>query len=717
MSRRSTGPIATWAEIQRRQQRQAEAQQRARVQQQREAERRQRAAERDAARTRREQQAEYRRGREADAARRTDELTARAAELAGVLRGSCAVPAVAPGDLLMSEALEPFSPGALAVPVPMPRLEQYVVPQAHTGWGGRRAQEAAARAQFEHDLYAARAAEEQRGRQLAAYQEQYRRWAEQRLATVREHNARVHERLAAVRRGEPAAVEEYVTAALYASRAWPAGLPRQVTASYEAPERRLSLTWELPGFDVVPEVAAVRYMPTADRDKDVARPAGERRAAYRDLLAQILLLVLRGVFAADDFGLVECAALDGFVDGTDPATGHRQPICLASVWAGREAFEAVRLERVDAVECLVGALGGRLSARPDRPTAVEPVRPPGASARTAAVAVRSGAAAAQGDGDEPDLLAMDPLEFEELIAELFRAMGMQAVTTVRSGDGGVDVDAYDPDPIRGGTIVVQVKRYRNTVSPSAVRDLYGTVQSIGANKGVLVTTSRFGRTSHAFAEGKPLTLVSGTDLVGLLHAHGLAGQLGPGAVARTDSGADSGAGSGADSAADSGAESGVSVLGLWWAGAVRLDVCALVCRGGQALGDEHLVFYNNPATPDGTVRIVPPPGEDKAALAVAFERLPAEADRLVLVAAVDPAADPDADLAGFTGARIRLLDAAGAESGRLDVNDGRPGETALVLGSFRRRTGDDWTFVPGGRGYPGPTALSALLHDHGIESS
>ena len=46
---------------------------------------------------------------------------------------------------------------------------------------------------------------------------------------------------------------------------------------------------------------------------------------------------------------------------------------------------------------------------------------------------------------------------------------MEAVTTQRSGDGGVDVDAVDPTPIRGGTIVVQVKRYRHTVQPTAVR--------------------------------------------------------------------------------------------------------------------------------------------------------------------------------------------------------------------------------------------------------
>ncbi|WP_394812985.1 TerD family protein [Streptomyces boetiae] len=146
---------------------------------------------------------------------------------------------------------------------------------------------------------------------------------------------------------------------------------------------------------------------------------------------------------------------------------------------------------------------------------------------------------------------------------------------------------------------------------------------------------------------------------------------------------------------------------------MALDVCALVCGGGRALGDEWFVFFNNPAAPGGCVRTATPAAPDRAALRVDFGALPAEADRLVLAAAIDPETHPDADLTGFTEARVRLADAAGSELDRLPVSDGRPGETALVLGSFRRRPGGDWRFVAGGRGYPG--GLAPLLRDHGIE--
>ncbi len=249
------------------------------------------------------------------------------------------------------------------------------------------------------------------------------------------------------------------------------------------------------------------------------------------------------------------------------------------------------------------------------------------------------------------------------MAELFEAMGMQAVTTRRSNDGGVDVKALDPAPIRGGEIVVQVKRYRNTVPPTAVRDLYGTVQDVGANKGVLVTTSGFGPGSHTFANGKPLELISGAELVDLLHRHGLRGRLG---------GAGRQGATPAPPPSDPSLPDDYNVLGMSWTGSVALDVCALVCRGGRVLSDDHFVFFNNTRTPDGSVSALPATAPDKAAISVCFDALPPEADRFVLVAAVDPAVTPDADLSGFTDARIRFLDPAMTEPGQLEVSDGPP---------------------------------------------
>jgi restriction system protein len=119
----------------------------------------------------------------------------------------------------------------------------------------------------------------------------------------------------------------------------------------------------------------------------------------------------------------------------------------------------------------------------------------------------------------PNLMELSPTECEGLITNLFEKMGLDTKQTQASRDGGVDCVAYDARPIFGGNVVIQAKRYKNTVGVSAVRDLFGTMQNEGATKGILVTTSGYVQASHEFANGKPLELIDGGNLLYLLLEH------------------------------------------------------------------------------------------------------------------------------------------------------------------------------------------------------
>lgn len=66
----------------------------------------------------------------------------------------------------------------------------------------------------------------------------------------------------------------------------------------------------------------------------------------------------------------------------------------------------------------------------------------------------------------------------------------------------------------------EAKRYNNTVGVSAVRDLYGTMINEGAVKGILVTTSSFEKDSYDFAKDKPIQLINGQEMLGLLEQQG-----------------------------------------------------------------------------------------------------------------------------------------------------------------------------------------------------
>jgi restriction system protein len=127
----------------------------------------------------------------------------------------------------------------------------------------------------------------------------------------------------------------------------------------------------------------------------------------------------------------------------------------------------------------------------------------------------------------PNLLELTPKEFEHFVHNRFDRMGFDTKIFRADGDGGVDCVAYDPTPIRGGKYVIQVKLYNKTVPPTAVRDLYGTMQHEGAQSGILITTSGFGPSSYEFATGKPLQLIDGSGLLALCQDNNIPARIVP----------------------------------------------------------------------------------------------------------------------------------------------------------------------------------------------
>jgi restriction system protein len=120
----------------------------------------------------------------------------------------------------------------------------------------------------------------------------------------------------------------------------------------------------------------------------------------------------------------------------------------------------------------------------------------------------------------PNLMDLNPHEFEALVSNLFSKMGLETKLTRSTKDGGVDAVAYDKRPVLGGKVVIQAKRYSHTVGVSAVRDLYGTMMNEGANKGILVTTAGYGPDAFDFAKDKPIELIEGSGLLYLLEQVG-----------------------------------------------------------------------------------------------------------------------------------------------------------------------------------------------------
>lgn len=122
------------------------------------------------------------------------------------------------------------------------------------------------------------------------------------------------------------------------------------------------------------------------------------------------------------------------------------------------------------------------------------------------------------------LLALSPSGFERLAQRLLREAGFANVlVTGRSGDGGIDGIGAFRMSLVSFPVFFQCKRYRGTVTPSAVRDFRGAMAGRG-EKGLLVTTGTFTReaVSEATRDGAPaVELIDGDQLCELLKKYRL----------------------------------------------------------------------------------------------------------------------------------------------------------------------------------------------------
>ena len=277
--------------------------------------------------------------------------------------------------------------------------------------------------------------------------------------------------------------------------------------------------YALPDIEDLPKLKSVSYIISRDEFVNKNLTDSALRKIYDSLLYQISLRTIHELFEADSVNAIDTIVFNGWVDSIDKATGINNSACIMSCQASKDEFLAFNLSKVDPKACfkmLKGIGSSKLHS-------LSPVAPIIRIEKDDSRFVDS-YEVVDGLSDSDNLAAMDWQDFENLIRELFEkefsVNGGEVKITQASRDGGVDAIAFDPDPIRGGKIVIQAKRYTNVVGVSSVRDLFGTLMNEGATKGILVTTAHFGGDAYEFAKGKPISLLDGGNLLSLLDKHG-----------------------------------------------------------------------------------------------------------------------------------------------------------------------------------------------------
>jgi restriction system protein len=319
-------------------------------------------------------------------------------------------------------------------------------------------------------------------------------------------------------RGDADAIAEYCDLVLSRS-SYPTSFPQEFQTDYQDSTKTLVVDYQLPAPDDMPTLHEMRYISSCNEFKEVHLKDKEVKAMYNDVVYQISLRTIHEFFESDQIDAIDAVVFNGWIHYTDPRSGHHTRACIASVQATRDEFLGINLRAVDPKECF-RALKGIAAANL---ASIAPVAPILQLNKQDSRFVASREITSTFD-QGTNIAAIGWEEFEHLVREIFSAEfsagGGEVKVTQSSRDWGVDAVAFDPDPIRGGKIVIQAKRYTNPVDVAAVRDLYGTVMNEGATKGILVTTSSFGPDAYRFAKDKPLTLLDGSNLLHLLSKHG-----------------------------------------------------------------------------------------------------------------------------------------------------------------------------------------------------
>ncbi len=295
--------------------------------------------------------------------------------------------------------------------------------------------------------------------------------------------------------------------------------PFNYELEYSEESKILAINYELPTLKEIRLVKEYKHLITKNEINEVFYSNRDIKKKYDTLIYSIIIKLLYELYDIEYTNLIEAVHINGFVITKDPRNGKEITPCILSLQTKREEVLDLNLLHVDPAACF-RSLKGVAASSFSQMTPVKPLM----NLNMTDSRFTEGYGVVDEINQDNNLAMMHWQDFENLIREIFEkefsTNGGEVKITQGSRDGGVDAVAYDPDPIRGGKMIIQAKRYTNVVGVSAVRDLYGTVQHEGANKGILVTTSNYGPDAYNFAKDKPITLLDGSNLLSLLEKHG-----------------------------------------------------------------------------------------------------------------------------------------------------------------------------------------------------
>ena len=100
-------------------------------------------------------------------------------------------------------------------------------------------------------------------------------------------------------------------------------------------------------------------------------------------------------------------------------------------------------------------------------------------------------------------------------------MGYDVLQTNKTNDGGIDCILKHDEPIVGGKVIEQVKRYKNNIDIPKLREFESVLRNSDAMKGIFISTSNFSSNCEKFASDNNISLINGNLLVDYFNQYGI----------------------------------------------------------------------------------------------------------------------------------------------------------------------------------------------------
>lgn len=295
---------------------------------------------------------------------------------------------------------------------------------------------------------------------------------------------------------------------------YPFEFKKCINTGYCKNSNKLVIDYLLPSVQIVPDKKRYEYKKTRDEIKVIDMNEKERNNIYNQVVFSIALNSITNVFNQDIHNNIDTIVFNGYIKDIDLSTGQDITPYIISVMVDKNTFNNIDLSRIDKLKCLKETMQGRIDINSN--LYFKEIIPIAKCDYLNKSVISS---------ESINLLDVDPFVLESLVSALFRNMGYEVIETKKTNDGGIDCELYNNDPIMGGKVIGQVKRYKNNIDIPKLREFESVLRNSDAMKGIFISTSNFSSQCEKFASDNNILLINGSLLVDYFNRYGISSYI------------------------------------------------------------------------------------------------------------------------------------------------------------------------------------------------